>query len=109
MANSKIMDDPRIDPRIKAVFGEMDFSGMTPDAKSRQELVDKANSDESKAAQEMLRAFLDNPMLTLVDATIIKRLGEITKVRQSGKREQSESLTAQGDDAMTFPTAGRYR
>ena len=53
------MDDPRIDPRIKAVFGEMDFSGMTPDAKSRQELVDKANSDESKAAQEMLRAFLD--------------------------------------------------
>ena len=37
----------------------MDFSGMTPDAKSRQELVDKANSDESKAAQEMLRAFLD--------------------------------------------------
>ena len=59
MANSKIMDDPRIDPRIKAVFGEMDFSGMTPDAKSRQELVDKANSDESKAAQEMLRAFLD--------------------------------------------------
>ena len=59
MVNSKIMDDPRIDPRIKAVFGEMDFSGMTPDAKSRQELVDKANSDESKAAQEMLRAFLD--------------------------------------------------
>ena len=59
MANSKIMEDPRIDPRIKAVFGEMDFSGMTPDAKSRQELVDKANSDESKAAQEMLKAFLD--------------------------------------------------
>ena len=53
MANSKIMDDPRIDPRIKAVFGEMDFSGMTPDAKSRQELVDKANSDESEAGQEM--------------------------------------------------------
>ena len=53
------MDDPRIDPRIKSVFGEMEFSGMTPDAKSRQELVDKANSDESKAAQEMLRAFLD--------------------------------------------------
>ena len=53
------MDDPRLDLRIKAVFGEMDISGMTPDAKSRQELVDKVNSDESRAAQEMLRAFLD--------------------------------------------------
>ena len=52
-------DDPRIDPGIKAIFGEMDFIGMTPDAESRQELVEKANSDESKATQEMLRAFLD--------------------------------------------------
>ena len=59
MANSKIMDDPKIDPRIKAVLGEMDFSGMTPDARSRQELVDNANPDESKAPQEMLRTFLD--------------------------------------------------
>ena len=59
MANSKIMDDTRTDPRVKAVFGEMDFIGMTPDAESRQELVEKANSDESKATQEMLRAFLD--------------------------------------------------
>ena len=48
MANSKIMDDPRIDPRIKAVFGEMDFSGMTPDAKSRQELVDKVNQMKAR-------------------------------------------------------------
>ena len=40
MANSKIMDDPRINSRIKAGFGEMDLIGMTPDAKSQQELVD---------------------------------------------------------------------
>ncbi len=32
---------------------------MAPDVRSRQELADNAKPDESGAAQEMLRAFLD--------------------------------------------------
>ena len=49
MSNSKINDDPRIDPRIKALLGAM----AIPAAKSvanREELLEQAASAESKAA-----------------------------------------------------------
>jgi acetyl esterase/lipase len=59
MANAKILDDPRIDPRIKALFGAIDLAGMGADVKSRDELLEQANSPEGKAAQEMVTAFMD--------------------------------------------------
>ena len=54
---SKLSEDPRIDPRIKAIFGALDAVG-SPDAASREEVIARANSPEAQAATEGLMAFL---------------------------------------------------
>ncbi|MCS5638622.1 MAG: alpha/beta hydrolase [Myxococcota bacterium] len=57
MAN-KIAQDPRIDPRLKALFGafEMPASG---DVESREALLESAGSEEAQAAQAALKMLLD--------------------------------------------------
>ncbi len=55
---TKITEDPRIDPRIKAVFGTMDLAGGG-DVANREEMLEAANSEEAIATQEMLLAFLE--------------------------------------------------
>lgn len=57
MAN-RVVDDPRIDPRIKQMFGEFP-STSRGDAASRQELLDEANAPEAVALREGLKTFLD--------------------------------------------------
>ena len=54
---SKIADDRRIDPRIKAMFGGFDSIG-SPDASSREEVIERANSEEAQAQREGLVGFL---------------------------------------------------
>ncbi len=56
---NKITEDPRIDPRIKALFGAMDLAAMGGgDVASREELLAESNSDEAKAAAGMMEQFL---------------------------------------------------
>ncbi len=55
---SKITDDPRIDPRIKALFGALEFPAPE-DVSSREELLAAASSPEAVALREGLRSFLD--------------------------------------------------
>jgi acetyl esterase/lipase len=61
MPANPIVDDPRIDPRIKALFGAM--GAITPDssnpAKNRDELLARANSESAVAQRQTLQAFLD--------------------------------------------------
>ena len=47
---SKLSEDPRIDPRIKAIFGAMPEMDNPGDAASREELLEAANSAEARAA-----------------------------------------------------------
>ena len=54
-----IVDDPRIDPRIKAIFGAMDFGGNQENAPDRDTLVAAANTPEAQQTQEMLKGFLN--------------------------------------------------
>ena len=54
---SKLTDDPRIDPRLKELFGAMPSMENLGDASSREELVRAANTEEAKAAQEGMKAF----------------------------------------------------
>ena len=58
MSNSKINDDPRIDPRIKALLGAM---ALPPpkSVSSREELLEQANSEENKATIAALKGFLE--------------------------------------------------
>jgi acetyl esterase len=56
--NPKITDDPRIDPRIKALFAalpEMDVK----DVASREELLASVNTPEAKAGREAFRGFME--------------------------------------------------
>ena len=57
MAN-RITEDPRIDPRIKALFGAMDIGGQR-NATNREELLAAANTKEAIAQREALRGFLE--------------------------------------------------
>jgi acetyl esterase/lipase len=56
---SKITDDPRIDPRIKAQFGAFDLPEVQV-AKSREEVLATASSSQAVAAREVLQIFLDS-------------------------------------------------
>jgi acetyl esterase len=57
---SKIVDDPRIDPRIKAVFGGLGAAlPAAARATTREELLAAANTEEAIARREMLTAFLN--------------------------------------------------
>ena len=59
MPNARIAEDPRIDPRIRAVFGAMDAAAPPTDVKSREHLLEEANTEEAIAARKMFTAFLD--------------------------------------------------
>ena len=55
---SKIVDDPRIDPRIKAVMGAMPIPEETS-VSDRDVLLKEVNQPEAIAAQELLVGMLD--------------------------------------------------
>ena len=57
--SSKIATDPRIDPRIKAVFGAMPPPPAESSASSREELLARENSEEGKAAAAQMTAMLE--------------------------------------------------
>ena len=55
---SKLTEDPRIDPRIKAIFGAMPSMASPGDASSRAQLVEEANSEQAKAAAAGMEQFM---------------------------------------------------
>ena len=54
---TKILEDRRIDPRIKAIMGGL-APVSSPDASSRAEVIERANTEEAQAAIAGLAAFL---------------------------------------------------
>jgi acetyl esterase len=57
MGSSRITEDPRIDPRIKSMFGAMEV-GQTPrDFDSREQMLEEYNSAEAMARREIFGAF----------------------------------------------------
>ena len=55
---SKINDDPRIDPRIKATMGAMP-APTAANVTSREQLLEEANSPEAQARQAQMKAMMD--------------------------------------------------
>ena len=55
---SKLSDDPRIDPRIKAVFGGFPEAPNPGDVESREQLLAEANSTPRKSDAEGMQAFM---------------------------------------------------
>lgn len=58
MSNPKIIEDPRLDPRLKAIFGQMPASAAE-DVANREELLARANSPEAMEASAGLRGLLE--------------------------------------------------
>jgi acetyl esterase len=59
MANDRITQDPRIDPRIKQVFGAIDLPSPLGDVADRDVLLKEAASEEALSARAMIKAFMD--------------------------------------------------
>lgn len=55
---SIIKDDPRIDPRIKAIFGNLVMAGGR-DFDSREAALEAANSDRAIATRQVIKGFLE--------------------------------------------------
>ena len=56
---SKINLDPRIDPRLKAIFGAMPPAAPAADAKTREELLAEENSEAAKQRWAGMQAMFD--------------------------------------------------
>ena len=59
MANTRISADPRIDPRIKNLFGSFEAMEAAGDATSREDLLEEASTEEAVARRKMMTAFFD--------------------------------------------------
>jgi acetyl esterase len=59
MARNKISEDPRIDPRIKAMFGALDMAFDAGNVDSREQMLKEANSEEAIAQRQKFAAFSD--------------------------------------------------
>ena len=82
---NKIAEDPRIDPRIKAIFGTLDLGiGSTEDVASREDMIDAANTEEAVAMRDGLIA-----LLNLCDTEEI--------APSAGLSTRTESITSQPD------------
>jgi acetyl esterase len=81
--SNKLVNDPRIDPRIKAIFGAMNMSANA-DVGSRDELLEAANTKEAIAAQEAMVQ-----MLEMVDNEEI--------APSAGLRISKQSITSEPD------------
>jgi len=53
-----IESDPRLDPRLRGILTAVP-SRLLPDAESREQLLEEANTPEALAARELLRSFMD--------------------------------------------------
>jgi len=56
---SKLASDPRIDPRIKALFGNMPPAAAAKNVTSRDELLAEENSEEAKKRWAMMQTMFD--------------------------------------------------
>jgi acetyl esterase/lipase len=59
MANDRIVQDPRIDPRIKAVFAGLEEPPILGDVASRDVLLKEAATDEAAARRELMTQMMD--------------------------------------------------
>jgi len=87
MANDRIAQDPRIDPRIKAVLGGIELPESLGDVASRDVLLKEASSEEAIERQAMFKGFMD-----LVDSEDVAPSAglEITEHRITSRPDGNE-------------------
>lgn len=98
---AKWLDDPRIDPRIKALLGALDMPAA-PSAASREQLLAEASTPQAKQMQETMRAMLeaiDNEQVAPSKGLRIS----IEKLVSQPDGNTVELRFIRADDAQTLP------
>ena len=60
---NKITEDPRIDPRIKEQFKDINFPEVLVESSSREEMLAKVNTEEGQVELMMYEAVFNDPRL----------------------------------------------
>jgi acetyl esterase len=80
---SKLAEDPRIDPRLKEVFGSLDVLTATGDVASREDLLAEELTEAGKARAAAVGAILNS----FDNETIAPSAGlSISRTRRVGSR-----------------------
>ncbi len=98
---TKIADDPRIDPRIKAIFGAMPEAPPAKDVASRQELLAEETGDAANAraaAQDALFAAMDND--TVAPSAGLKVMTKIFASSPDGNEVKIQFIRPDRDEAL---------
>jgi acetyl esterase/lipase len=100
MDAGRIASDPRIDPRIKAAMGALPPMEAAPDATSRQQLLDEANTDDAIASRQLVTSFLalcDNE--DLAPSTGLTTTEHVVVSEPDGNKINIRLIRPDGDDA----------
>lgn len=97
---SKILDDPRIDPRIKALLGNFDLPAQR-NAASREQILAEANSEAAKAATAaMLSMFEAMDTEQVAPSTGLKIHREKVVSQPDGNTINMQFIRPEGDAAL---------
>ena len=97
---NKIAEDPRIDPRIKALFSALSLPSGG-DAASREEMLAQAAGEEAKAADAVLQQFLemcDNEQIAPAKGLEMRRLSFTSE--PDGNQANLHFIRPEGGDAL---------
>ena len=97
---SKILDDPRIDPRIKALLGNFDLPAQG-NAASREQILAEANSEAAKATTAvMLSMFEAMDTEQVAPSKGLKVHGERVVSQPDGNTINVQFIRPEGDAAL---------
>ena len=97
---SRITDDPRIDPRLKAHFGQFSAPAQ-PNVSSREELVARMNTPEALELAEQIRQVMDSPELeTIAPSGGLTISTETFSSAPDGNEIQIQLITPQSDEPL---------
>jgi acetyl esterase len=105
---SKLAEDPRLDPRVKAVFGSLGLLTDTGDVASREDLLAAANSESGKKQAAAMAVMLD----AFDDETVAPSAGLSIRTERVVSAPDDNTINIQfirPDNATRVPCAYRNR
>jgi acetyl esterase/lipase len=99
--SNKLMEDPRIDPRIKQIFGAVDFGISAEDVAGREEMLAAANSEAAIEARNAMSGFMemcDNEDISPAKGLSITK--EVLTSEPDGNEILIQYIRPEGDEVL---------